>query len=106
MQGTGGIGKTVLAVEVAWQLFDEGVFPVVLFITADSARVLRESLAGLVEKHRLNLPEEDVPGIDDRYRAVMGVAAGHQESRQVAHDLGQCGHRGSAGRRSCNCCPS
>ena len=55
IHGLGGIGKTRLAVEYAWQHLDQ--FSAVLFVTADSPESLRRELAELTGPLVLNLPE-------------------------------------------------
>ncbi|EAR21585.1 tetratricopeptide repeat protein [Nitrococcus mobilis] len=59
MHGLGGVGKTRLAVEYAWQHADE--YSAVLFVTADSPASLQRNLAELTGPRVLNLPERESP---------------------------------------------
>ncbi|MFM7057758.1 MAG: NB-ARC domain-containing protein [Planctomycetota bacterium] len=56
VHGLGGVGKTRLAVEYAWQHADD--YSAVLFITADSPDSLTRQLAELTGPLVLNLPEQ------------------------------------------------
>ncbi len=67
--GTGGVGKTALAVEIAWELFREEKLDAALFVQANSPRSLLDSLAALVTK--LDLPEKDAVEREPRVRAVL-----------------------------------
>jgi hypothetical protein len=55
IHGLGGIGKTRLAVEYAWQSGDR--YDAALFVVADSPEALRSNLASLARPGLLNLPE-------------------------------------------------
>ena len=55
VHGLGGVGKTRLAVEYAWQHQEQ--FTAVLFITADTPETLRQNLAELTGPMILNLSE-------------------------------------------------
>jgi len=55
VHGLGGVGKTRLAVEYAWQHTEQ--FSAVLFVTADTPATLRQNLAELTGPMILNLPE-------------------------------------------------
>ena len=55
VHGLGGVGKTRLAVEYAWQHADQ--FSAVLFVTADTPATLQQNLAELTGPLILNLPE-------------------------------------------------
>jgi NB-ARC domain len=57
LHGLGGVGKTRLAVEYAWQ--HEQDYSALLFVVADSSENLRRNLAALVGPLVLNLPERD-----------------------------------------------
>ncbi|ADJ28834.1 tetratricopeptide TPR_2 repeat protein [Nitrosococcus watsonii C-113] len=59
VHGLGGVGKTRLAVEYAWQHRDE--YSAVLFVTADSPTNLQRNLAELSGPLVLNLPERESP---------------------------------------------
>lgn len=58
IHGLGGVGKTRLAVEYAWQ--NENAYTALLFITADTPEALNRNLADLVGPEMLDLPEQDV----------------------------------------------
>ena len=57
LHGLGGVGKTRLAVEYAWQ--HEADYSALLFVVADSPENLRRNLAALVGPSVLDLPEQE-----------------------------------------------
>ena len=57
LHGLGGVGKTRLAVEYAWQHADD--YSALLFVTADSPQNLQRNLAELVGPLVLNLDEQN-----------------------------------------------
>lgn len=57
IHGLGGIGKTRLAIEYAWQHI--GDYPTCLFVGADSPQALEANLARLCGERVLDLPEKD-----------------------------------------------
>lgn len=59
VHGLGGVGKTRLAVEYAWQHAD--AYSAVLFVTADSPANLQRNLAELAGPQVLNLLERESP---------------------------------------------
>ncbi|HEV3343604.1 MAG TPA: DUF4062 domain-containing protein, partial [Pirellulales bacterium] len=69
VHGLGGVGKTRLAVEYAWQHQDD--YSAVLFVTADSPESLRSKLAELVGPLVLDLPEQDVTEEETRLAAAL-----------------------------------
>ncbi len=69
VHGLGGVGKTRLAVEYAWQHAEE--FSAVLFVTADSPAALRRELAELTGPLVLNLPEHSATEEDVRVAAAL-----------------------------------
>jgi tetratricopeptide (TPR) repeat protein len=52
----GGVGKTALAVEVGWRLFEAKKFEFVLFLNASTPETLHAELAALTATDALNLP--------------------------------------------------
>ncbi len=69
VHGLGGVGKTRLAVEYAWQSVDE--FSAVLFLPADSPESLRQNLAQLTGPLVLNLPEQVATEEEVRMAAAL-----------------------------------
>jgi tetratricopeptide (TPR) repeat protein len=69
VHGLGGVGKTRLAVEYAWQHAAD--YTALLFVGADSPENLRRNLAALVAPAVLNLPEHDLPHEDVRMAAAV-----------------------------------
>jgi len=57
--GLGGIGKTRLAVEFAWQGIREKRYNAAFFVTAEDKETLFTGISGLAAKHLLDLPEKD-----------------------------------------------
>lgn len=68
VHGLGGIGKTRLAVEYAWQHVEN--YSAILFVAADTPADLKHNLAALSEPLRLEL-EEHEQSEDARLRKVM-----------------------------------
>ncbi len=69
VHGLGGIGKTRLAVEYAWQ--HEKDYSALLFVVADSPENLRRNLAALCGPFVLNLPEHAAPQEEARVAAAL-----------------------------------
>ena len=69
VHGLGGVGKTRLAVEYAWQYADD--YTALLFVTADSPANLRRNLAALAGPLILNLPEESAQEEDVKVAAAF-----------------------------------
>ena len=69
LHGLGGVGKTRLAVEYAWQ--HAGDYSAILFITADTPQALQRNLAGLCGPLALDLAEQRVPEEEPRLAAVV-----------------------------------
>lgn len=65
----GGVGKTRLAVEYAWQHADN--YSAVLFITADSTEALHRNIAQLAGAAVLNLEEKKIADEEERLAAVL-----------------------------------
>jgi tetratricopeptide (TPR) repeat protein len=73
--GLGGIGKTRLAVEYAWQYQSE--YSALLFVQADTPASLEANLAALCEAQVLNLPEQRAQEHKVRLQAVLDWLAQH-----------------------------
>jgi tetratricopeptide (TPR) repeat protein len=69
INGLGGVGKTRLAVEYAWQHVDD--YTAVLFVTADSPESLRRNIAELVGPKVLNLQEQSATEEEVREAAAI-----------------------------------
>jgi len=69
VHGMGGVGKTRLAVEYAWQYMAD--YTALLFVGAGSPADLRRNLATLCDRSVLDLPEQDVPEEEVRELAVL-----------------------------------
>src|SRR4029077_20289502 len=54
----GGVGKTALAVELGWRLFESRQFDFVLFLNASTPETLDAELASLCASDALDLPEQ------------------------------------------------
>ena len=67
LQGLGGVGKTAVAIEYAYQYSAD--YDLVCWIRADQTPLIRSSLAGLAEY--LGLPAPSASGIDLTTRAVL-----------------------------------
>ena len=63
--------ETAIAVELAWNVFEERKFRVVIFIPVGGESELRERIASLVESDKLDLPERNTPEIGERYLAAI-----------------------------------
>jgi len=71
VQADGGVGKTALAVELGWRLFEEGKFDYVLLLNATSPDTLHNDLASLCTRDQLNLPEQAAREQEARWRGVL-----------------------------------
>jgi tetratricopeptide (TPR) repeat protein len=69
VHGLGGVGKTRLAVEYAWQHAAE--YTAVLFVGAQSPADLRRNLSALSDRSVLNLPEQEATEEEVREVAVL-----------------------------------
>ena len=69
VHGLGGVGKTRLAVECAWQRQDD--YNALLFVVASSPEDLRRNLAALVGPLVLDLEEQDAKEEDVKLAAVL-----------------------------------
>ena len=67
--GLGGMGKTRLAVEYAWQHINE--YTALLFVTATSPELLKTNIAGLFDLLMTDHLEKDVKEEDVKYAAVI-----------------------------------
>ncbi len=56
IEGLGGIGKTRLAIEFGWWVWNNKKAPAVLFVSAETLERLNASLASLADEKYLNLP--------------------------------------------------
>lgn len=75
LHGLGGVGKTRLAVEYAWQHAED--YTALLFITASTPADLRRNLAELADPLVLNLPEKEVKEEDVKFAATLRWLHGH-----------------------------
>lgn len=75
LHGLGGIGKTRLAVEYAWQ--HQQRYSALLFVRADTPTALSASLASLCNTPVLDLPEKNVQEQDVKQRAVLDWLTKH-----------------------------
>jgi tetratricopeptide (TPR) repeat protein len=71
VSGLGGVGKTRLAVEYAWESLLEGRFTAVFFIRADTPEVFNTHLAQLAAPNLLNLPQWNESAQDTIFNAVL-----------------------------------
>jgi len=58
IEGLGGIGKTRLAIEFGWWVWNEKKAPAVFVISSETPELMRASLASLTGEKLLNLPGE------------------------------------------------
>ena len=75
IHGLGGIGKTRLAIEYAWQHIDD--YPTCLFVGADSPQNLDANLAQLCVERVLDLPEKDAQEQEMQTKAALRWFAQH-----------------------------
>ena len=75
VHGLGGVGKTRLAVEYAWQYVD--AYSAVLFVTADSPENLHRNLAELTGPSVLNLAEQSATEEEVRVAAALRWLQAH-----------------------------
>jgi tetratricopeptide (TPR) repeat protein len=71
LRADGGVGKTALAVELGWRLFEEEKFDFVFFLNSSSPQLLHSDLASLCAADQLNLPEQTAVGQELRYEGVL-----------------------------------
>ncbi len=67
--GLGGVGKTRLAIEYAWQY--EKTYSGLFFVVADTVANLQRNLAALAIGDVLDLPDQDQPDDDVKSNAVL-----------------------------------
>ena len=75
LEGLGGIGKTRLAVEYAWEHLAD--YDWVFFLRADTPETLRAGLVPLADHEWLDLPEARETEEERRVRAVLRWFEGH-----------------------------
>ena len=75
LHGLGGVGKTRLAVEYAWQHVDD--YSALLFVSAETPQDLRRNLAAFCGSLVLDLPEQDVTEEEARVAAALRWLAEH-----------------------------
>jgi tetratricopeptide (TPR) repeat protein len=67
----GGVGKTALAVELGWRLFEARQFDFVLFLNASTPETLDAELASLCASNALDLPEQTAKEQETRRAGAM-----------------------------------
>jgi hypothetical protein len=67
----GGVGKTALAVELGWRLFEAQQFDFVLFLNASTPETLAAELASLPAADALDLPEQTAKEQEIRLAGVL-----------------------------------
>src|SRR5271165_1767628 len=67
----GGVGKTALAVELGWRLFEARQFDFVLFLNASTPETLDAELASLCASDALDLPEQTAQEQETRRAGAM-----------------------------------
>ena len=67
----GGVGKTALAVELGWRLFEAQQFDFVLFLNASTPETLDAELASLCASDALDLPEQTAKEQEIRRAGAM-----------------------------------
>ena len=75
LHGLGGVGKTRLAVEYAWQ--HVGDYSAILFVSAETPQDLRRNLAAFCGSLILDLPEQDTTEEEARVAAALRWLAEH-----------------------------
>ena len=80
IHGLGGIGKSRLAVEFAWQMLEQNKINSAFFILADSRLNLTQNLAALAAPHLLNLPEHNIKDQLKTVEAVLAALAARKDS--------------------------
>ncbi|MGV3531996.1 MAG: DUF4062 domain-containing protein, partial [Chthoniobacteraceae bacterium] len=68
---SGGTGRTAVAVELAWALYEENVFPFVFTLPGGSRAELEVALAALARSDALGLLPDEVSGHRARLQAVI-----------------------------------
>jgi tetratricopeptide (TPR) repeat protein len=71
VKADGGVGKTAVAVELAWRLFEEGKFDYVFLLNATSPESIDSDLAALCARDWLNLPEQEARESEVRLAGVL-----------------------------------
>jgi tetratricopeptide (TPR) repeat protein len=76
-------GKTALAVEVAWKMYESGRFDFVFYIPAGSRMEIESALAALARMDALALVQEEVAGHRVRLDAVRNWLASEDRANRV-----------------------
>jgi len=69
--GLGGVGKSRLAVEYAWDALNKKKYSTVLFVRADDPETLHSNIASLTDTKILNLPEKAATQEEKKVNAVF-----------------------------------
>jgi hypothetical protein len=77
----GGVGKTALAVELGWRLFEARQFDFVLFLNASTPETLEAEMASLCASDALDLPEQTVKEQEARRAGAMRYLSSVENSR-------------------------
>jgi hypothetical protein len=77
----GGVGKTALAVELGWRLFEARQFDFVLFLNASTPETLDAELASLCASDALDLPEQTAKEQETRRAGAMRYLSTFENGR-------------------------
>jgi tetratricopeptide (TPR) repeat protein len=79
----GGVGKTALAAELGWRLFESHQFDFVLFLNASTPETLDAELASLCASDALDLPEQTAKEQENRLARVMRWLGAVENARRT-----------------------
>jgi hypothetical protein len=79
----GGVGKTALAVELGWRLFEAQRFDFVLFLNASTPETFDAELASLCASDALDLPEQTAKEQDVRRAGAMRYLSNVESDRRT-----------------------